>query len=99
MTTSRDQAARTNAPAPERRSFSHRVVFSGLVLSLVLALGVAGYIYFRYVRYERVAAQHVPAGSVAALRVDLEKVVLARAVRWHLDHRVLVYGNKTVVFE
>ena len=29
---------------------------------------------------------------------DLEKVVLARAVRLHLDHRVLVYGNKTVVF-
>lgn len=30
---------------------------------------------------------------------DLEKVVLARAVRSHLDDRVLVYGNKTVVFE
>ena len=30
---------------------------------------------------------------------DLEKVVLARAVRLHLDHRVLVYGNKTVVFD
>ena len=30
---------------------------------------------------------------------DLEKVVLARAVRWHLEDRVLVYGNKTVVFE
>lgn len=30
---------------------------------------------------------------------DLEKVVLARAVRWHLDDRVLVYDNKTVVFE
>jgi formyltetrahydrofolate deformylase len=30
---------------------------------------------------------------------DLEKVVLSRAVRWHLDHRVLVYGNKTVVFD
>jgi len=29
---------------------------------------------------------------------DLEKLVLARAVRWHLDDRVLVYGNKTVVF-
>jgi formyltetrahydrofolate deformylase len=29
---------------------------------------------------------------------DLEKVVLARAVRLHLDDRVLVYGNKTVVF-
>ena len=30
---------------------------------------------------------------------DLEKVVLARAVRWHLDDRVLIYGNKTVVFD
>jgi formyltetrahydrofolate deformylase len=30
---------------------------------------------------------------------DLERTVLARAVRWHLDHRVLVSGNKTVVFD
>jgi formyltetrahydrofolate deformylase len=30
---------------------------------------------------------------------DLEKVVLARAVRWHLDDRILVYANKTVVFD
>ena len=30
---------------------------------------------------------------------DLEKVVLARAVRWHLQDRILVYGNKTVVFD
>ena len=30
---------------------------------------------------------------------DLEKIVLARAVRWHLQDRVLVYGNKTVVFD
>ena len=30
---------------------------------------------------------------------DLEKTVLAQAVRWHLDGRVLVYGNKTVVFD
>lgn len=30
---------------------------------------------------------------------DLEKSVLAQAVRWHLEHRVLVYGNKTVVFD
>ena len=29
---------------------------------------------------------------------DLEKLVLSRAVRWHLDHRVLVYGKRTVVF-
>jgi formyltetrahydrofolate deformylase len=29
---------------------------------------------------------------------DLEKVVLARAVRAHLEHRVLVYRNRTAVF-
>jgi formyltetrahydrofolate deformylase len=29
---------------------------------------------------------------------DLEKVVLSRAVRWHVENRVLLYGNKTVVF-
>jgi formyltetrahydrofolate deformylase len=29
---------------------------------------------------------------------DLERVVLARAVSWHLENRVLVYQNKTVVF-
>ena len=30
---------------------------------------------------------------------DLERLVLAQAVRWHLENRVLVYGNKTVVFD
>lgn len=30
---------------------------------------------------------------------DLEKVVLARAVRLHLAHRVLTYGNRTVIFD
>ena len=30
---------------------------------------------------------------------DLEKVVLSRAVRWHIDHRILVYHRKTVVFD
>jgi formyltetrahydrofolate deformylase len=30
---------------------------------------------------------------------DLEKLVLARAVRAHLDDRILVYANKTVVFD
>jgi formyltetrahydrofolate deformylase len=30
---------------------------------------------------------------------DLEMVVLSRAVRLHLEHRVIVYGAKTVVFD
>jgi len=29
---------------------------------------------------------------------DLEKAVLSRAVRWHVENRGLLYGNKTVVF-
>ena len=30
---------------------------------------------------------------------DLERTVLARAVRWHVEDRVAVYENKTVVFD
>jgi formyltetrahydrofolate deformylase len=30
---------------------------------------------------------------------DLERGVLSRALTWHLDHRILCYGNKTVVFD
>ena len=29
---------------------------------------------------------------------DLERMVLSRAVQWHLNHRVLCYANKTVIF-
>jgi formyltetrahydrofolate deformylase len=30
---------------------------------------------------------------------DLEKIVLSRAVRWHVENRILLYGHKTVVFD
>ena len=30
---------------------------------------------------------------------DLEKAVLSRAVRWWTEHRILVYGKKTVIFD
>ena len=30
---------------------------------------------------------------------DLERIVLAQALRWHLDSRILAYGNKTVIFD
>ncbi len=30
---------------------------------------------------------------------DIEKAVLSRAVRWRVENRVLLYGNKTVVFQ
>ena len=30
---------------------------------------------------------------------DLEKVVLSRAVRWHVENRILEYAKKTVIFD
>ncbi|WP_151776800.1 formyltetrahydrofolate deformylase [Acinetobacter brisouii] len=47
---------------------------------------------------ERVSHQY----SVEQLRElgeDVERNVLARAVKWHLEDRVIVHGNKTVVFQ
>ncbi|HEX7442229.1 MAG TPA: formyltetrahydrofolate deformylase, partial [Caldimonas sp.] len=37
--------------------------------------------------------------DIAAIGRDVESVVLARAVRWHVEHRVLMNGHKTVVFQ
>lgn len=30
---------------------------------------------------------------------DLERIVLSKAVRWHIDSRILPYANKTVIFD
>ena len=39
------------------------------------------------------------ASDMVRMGKDLEKIVLAKALWWHANHKVLVYGNKTVVFE
>jgi formyltetrahydrofolate deformylase len=46
---------------------------------------------------ERIAHHHSPHALVEIGR-DVECQVLARAVRWHLERRVVITGNKTVVF-
>jgi len=46
----------------------------------------------------RVTHAHTPE-QLAAIGADLETVCLARAVRWHLEHRVLRNGSRTVVFD
>jgi len=46
----------------------------------------------------RVSHRHGPSDLIEKGR-DLEKLVLSRAVRRHLQNRVLDYGNKTVVFD
>jgi formyltetrahydrofolate deformylase len=45
----------------------------------------------------RVTHAHTPE-QLVGLGADLETVCLARAVRWHLEHRVLRNGTRTVVF-
>lgn len=37
-------------------------------------------------------------GELAAVGRDVECVVLARAVRWHVERRVFANGPRTVVF-
>ncbi len=46
---------------------------------------------------ERVSHAHTPARLVEIGR-DIECAVLARAVIWHIEHRVLLNGQRTVVF-
>ncbi|MBJ18215.1 MAG: formyltetrahydrofolate deformylase [bacterium] len=46
----------------------------------------------------RVSHRDTPRDLVRKGR-DVERTVLSRAVAWHLDGRVLVYDNKTVVFD
>jgi formyltetrahydrofolate deformylase len=38
-------------------------------------------------------------GDIQRKSKDLERIVLARALRLHLENRILVYGSKTIVFE
>src|ERR1035438_8514466 len=36
--------------------------------------------------------------ELAAIGRDAERVALARAVRWHAEHRILLHGRRTVIF-
>jgi formyltetrahydrofolate deformylase len=38
------------------------------------------------------------AAELAAVGADIEQAVLARAVRWQAEHRIILVGNRTVVF-
>jgi formyltetrahydrofolate deformylase len=46
---------------------------------------------------QRVSHRH-SADELTQVGRDIERTVLARAVRWHLDDRVALHGNRTVVF-
>ncbi len=41
---------------------------------------------------------HTSVKELTRLGRDVERQVLARAVRWHLERRIIIHGNRTVVF-
>jgi len=47
---------------------------------------------------ERVDHTHTPE-SLTAMGADVERRALAKAVRWHAEHRVLLDGHRTIVFK
>jgi hypothetical protein len=57
-----------------RLGLSWRIVAAGFGALLLVGLGIAVVIYFRLIRYERVAARHLPGATTLALRVDVEHV-------------------------
>jgi formyltetrahydrofolate deformylase len=80
---------------PYEQAFTHGVKLIGATAHYVTADLDEGPIIEQ--ETTRVGHQH-DAGDLAAIGRDLECNVLARAVRWHLEHRVLVDGGRTVVF-
>jgi formyltetrahydrofolate deformylase len=81
---------------PYRRAFDRGVKIIGATAHYVTEELDAGPIIDQDV--ERVSHRHDLADFEAIGR-DIERVVLARAVRAHLDDRVIVHGNKTFVFD
>ncbi|HZP15048.1 MAG TPA: formyltetrahydrofolate deformylase [Nocardioides sp.] len=80
---------------PYEQAFGHGVKLIGATAHYVTADLDEGPIIEQ--ETTRVGHQHSPA-DLAAIGRDLESAALARAVRWHLEHRVLLDGNRTVVF-
>jgi formyltetrahydrofolate deformylase len=80
---------------PYDQAFAHGVKLIGATAHYVTADLDEGPIIEQ--ETTRVGHQHDPA-QLAAIGRDLECAALARAVRWHLEHRVLLDGGRTVVF-
>jgi formyltetrahydrofolate deformylase len=80
---------------PYDQAYEHGVKLIGATAHYVTAHLDEGPIIEQEVA--RVGHAHEPE-QLAAVGRDLECVALARAVRWHLEHRVLLDGQRTVVF-
>ncbi len=81
--------------SPYQRAFERGVKIIGATAHYVTEELDAGPIIEQDVA--RVSHREHPETMVRLGR-DIERTVLARAVKWHLEDRVLVHGNRTVVF-
>ena len=72
------------ADVRERRAVSSRALLLGALAAVCLA-GLGVWVAYReLIQYERRAAEHLPAGTSFAARLDLEQVLLFEPVRRHL---------------
>jgi hypothetical protein len=67
-----------------RTGLPYWVVAGGFGALLALGIAVAVVIYFRLIRYERVAAQHVPRDAAFVVRLDVEQAIVYEPFRRHL---------------
>jgi formyltetrahydrofolate deformylase len=81
--------------SPYQRAFERGVKIIGATAHYVTEELDAGPIIEQDVA--RVSHREHPETMVRLGR-DIERIVLSRAVKWHLEDRVLVHGNRTVVF-
>jgi formyltetrahydrofolate deformylase len=82
-------------PDPYRRASERGVKIIGATAHYVTEALDEGPIIEQDV--ERVSYRH-NALELARIGRDIERTVLSRAVKWHLEDRVIVHGNKTFVF-
>ncbi|HWG62220.1 MAG TPA: formyltetrahydrofolate deformylase [Streptosporangiaceae bacterium] len=81
---------------PYQQAHDHGVKVIGATAHYVTAdLDEGPIIEQEVARVEHTAA---PA-DLAAIGRDAERVALARAVRWHAEHRILLHGRRTVIFK
>lgn len=80
---------------PYRQAYQHGVKLIGATAHYVTAVLDQGPI----IEQDTARVSHrYSTEDLKRLGRDLERQVLARAVRWHVEDRIIVDGNKTVVF-
>lgn len=72
------------APPRRRGGRSFRTIALGGAALTVVMVSIAVALYFRFIRYERVAIRHVPADAVTVVRLDVEQAPVYEPVRRHL---------------